>query len=47
MLEDMLAREEYNQRIREAENAYRFANIRRPSRLSVAFKSLIAFLARF
>jgi hypothetical protein len=47
MLETMIAREEYEHRIREAEKAYRFARIRKPSRLSVAFKNLIAFVARF
>jgi hypothetical protein len=47
MLETMIAKEEYEQRLREAEEAYRISRIQKPSRLSVAFKNLIAVLARF
>jgi hypothetical protein len=47
MLEAYFIKAEHEQRIREAEKAYWLTPARRPSRLSVVFKSLVALLTRF
>ena len=46
MLESILARTEYEQRVREAEKAYRYARSQRPSRLTVLRRTLAALAAR-
>ena len=47
MFETMLARSEFEQRVRNADKAYRYAHLRKPSRLSTVLKSLVALVARF
>jgi hypothetical protein len=47
MLESILARAEYEQRIREAEKAYRYSRSKVPSRLSLLRRNLAALVARF
>jgi hypothetical protein len=47
MLESILARAEYEERVRAAEKAYRYSRAFRPSRLSLLRRNLAALVARF
>jgi hypothetical protein len=47
MFESILARAEYEQRIREAEKAYRYSRLHGPSRFGSLRRNLAAFVARF
>lgn len=47
MFETMIAKSEYEERVRAAERAHRYAHLGRPNRLSMVLKNLVAFVARF
>jgi hypothetical protein len=42
-----LARDEYKQRVREAEKAYQRREYSQPSRLSLIFKNIVTLVSRF
>ena len=43
----IVGREDYQQRVREAERAYRYANVKGTSRFSSVLASLLSLLPRF